>query len=119
MPVISKVGPKSLPIGDDAILMGFFRRHFLDRDDIAAMLFIGRDALRETAALFRGHRHHIGQQHRERLVADDLAGAPHRMAETERLLLTGEARRARRRKIGRQSLPFLELAALLQVSSSS
>ena len=38
---------------------------------------------------------HVGQQQRERLVADQFARAPHRMAEAERLLLPGEARRAR------------------------
>ena len=62
----------------------------------------------------RRHCHHIGQQHREWLVADDLAGAPDRMAEAERHLLAGETRRAGGRKIGRESLQLLELAALLQ-----
>ena len=33
--------------------------------------------------------HVIGQQDRERLVADELAGAPHGMAQSQRLLLTG------------------------------
>src|SRR5208283_1799365 len=36
------------------------------------------------------------------------------MAEAERHLLAGETRRAGRREIGLKSLPFLELAALLQ-----
>ena len=94
--------------------MGFFRRHFLDRDDIAAVLFIGRDTLRKTAAVSRRHRDHIGQQHRERLVADDLARAPHRMAKAKRHLLTGKTHRPGRGQIGGQSLQFLELAALLQ-----
>ena len=35
---------------DDAILMGFCRRNLFDRDDIAAVLLIGRDALGEAAA---------------------------------------------------------------------
>ena len=62
----------------------------------------------------RRHGHHIGQQHRERLVADDFAGAPDRVAEAERNLLTGETRRAGGRKLRRQGLQFLQLAALFQ-----
>ena len=64
--------------------MGFLRRHFLDGDNIAAMFFVSRNALGEAAALRPRHRHHIGQQHRERLIADDFAGAPDRVAESER-----------------------------------
>ena len=37
---------------------------------------------------------HVGQQQRERLVADQLARAPDRVAEAERRLLAGEARGA-------------------------
>ena len=33
---------------------------------------------------------HVGQQHRERLVADDMARRPHRMAEAARFLLAHE-----------------------------
>ena len=42
---------------------------------------------------------HVGQQQRERLVADDLARAPHRVAEAERRLLAGEARLAGARQL--------------------
>ena len=35
--------------------------------------------------------HHVGQQQREGLVADDLARAPDGVAEAQRLLLAGEA----------------------------
>jgi hypothetical protein len=80
-------------------------------DNIAAMFFVSRDALGEAAALRPRHRHHIGQQHRERLIADDFAGAPDRVAEAERNLLTGEARRAGGWQIGRQGLQFLQFAA--------
>jgi len=46
---------------------------------------IGVDHLLERAG---GAGHQIvGQQHRERLVAHNMARAPHRMAEAERLLL--------------------------------
>ena len=57
---------------------------------------------------------HVGQQHGEGLVADDVARAPDGVAEAERRLLAGEAGRAGRRKIGHQALEFLELAAALQ-----
>ena len=59
------------------------------------------------------HGDHVGQQHREGLVADDLARAPDRMAEPERRLLAREARRAGRRQVGHQGLVFLVLAAAL------
>ena len=49
MPVISKAAPNSFALADDAILMGVFGRDFLDRDDIAAMLVIGFDALLQAA----------------------------------------------------------------------
>ena len=55
---------------------------------------------------------HVGQEQRERLVADDLAGAPDRVAEAERRLLPGEARLAGRRLGVRESLQLLCLAAL-------
>jgi len=80
--------------GDNPILVGFVRQHFLDRDNIAAVLFIGGDTLRKTAALPRRHRHHVGQQNREGLIANNVARAPDRMAEAERHLLAGETRRA-------------------------
>ena len=56
---------------------------------------------------------HVRQQQRERLASDQLARAPHRVAEPERLLLAGEAGRAWRRQILRQQLEigaFLPLA---------
>ena len=60
------------------------------------------------------HGYHVGQQHGERLVADEVARAPHGMAEAERNLLAREARRPRRRPVGDQGVVFLHLAALLQ-----
>ena len=57
---------------------------------------------------------HVGQQQRERLVADDFARAPHRMAEAERRLLAGEADGAGFRQGLRQQLQFRRLAALDQ-----
>ena len=57
---------------------------------------------------------HVGQQQRERLVADDLARAPHGMAEAERRLLAGEARLAGRRQLAQKLLELLGLAAFGQ-----
>ncbi len=80
------------------------------------MLLVRLDALGEATVLLRAarHRHHIGQQHGEGLVADDVTRAPDRVAETEWRLLTGEARGASGRQIGHQRLVFLHLSALLQ-----
>mgnify|MGYP003694199867 CR=1 FL=1 len=62
------------------------------------LLLIGLDHVRQ-AGLGRVVQH-VGQQQRERLVADDLARAPHRVAEPERVLLAGEAGLARPRQLG-------------------
>ena len=61
---------------DDAVLVRLVRRHLLDRDDVAAMLVVGGDHL-----LHRAAAQHVGQDDREGLVADQFAGAPHRMTE--------------------------------------
>ena len=37
----------------DAVLMGLLHRHLLDRDDVAAILVVGLDALGEAAAAER------------------------------------------------------------------
>ena len=49
---------------------------------------------------------HVGQQHGERLVADDVARAPHRVAEAERRLLAGEARLPGAEQVLRQRVEF-------------
>ena len=100
---------------DDAVLVRLFRRHFLDGDDIAAMFLVGLDALFQAAGAEAAfHRHHVRQQHREGLVADDIARAPDRMAKPERGLLAGEAGRAGGREVGHQRLIFLLLVSLLE-----
>ena len=57
---------------------------------------IGLDHLGEAGP--RAVMQHVGQQQRERLVADDVARAPDGVAEAERRLLAREARRARARQ---------------------
>ena len=57
---------------------------------------------------------HVGQKERERLVADQFARAPDRVAEPERLLLAGEAGRARLGQIVTQHVERLLLLALEQ-----
>ena len=77
---------------DDAVLVRLALRHRRDGDMVAAVLVVGLDHLREArlAAVVQ----HVGEQQRERLVADDIARAPHGVPETERRLLAREARRA-------------------------
>src|SRR5262245_51407261 len=83
---------------DDAVILHLIVRHGLDREDVAAMLRIGVDYLGEAAFALRLHQD-VGEEQRERLVADDVARAPDGVAEPERLLLAGEARAPRWRKI--------------------
>ncbi len=86
-------------------------RHFLDRDQVGfcAELARGLDHLREAAR--RVQHQFVRQHHRERLVADDVAGAPHRMAKPERRLLPGETHGAGRGLVARQNFHLGLLAA--------
>src|SRR5882724_8548562 len=95
----------------DAILVREMRRHFFHRDQVGfiAELAGSLDHLLEAA---RGIQHQLVRQyHREWLVADDVAGAPYRMAEAERRLLPREAHRTRLGLVARQDLHFGFLAA--------
>ena len=56
----------------------------------------------------------VRQQQRERLAADQFARAPHRVAEPERLLLAGKARRARDRQLLGEEFQRVVLLALEQ-----
>ena len=82
---------------------------FLDGEDVAAGLVVDLDHLLQAAGL--ALHHHVGQQHRERLVADEFAGTPDGMAEAERNLLAGEAGRARLRQVLGEEIERLLLAA--------
>src|SRR5690606_20074361 len=64
----------------------FFARHLLDADDVAADPLIGVHHLAQASR--RSDHEVVGQDYRERLVADDVARAPYGMAEAQRLLLT-------------------------------
>ena len=80
------------------------------------MGLIGLDALGQAAgvALARRPGDHVGQEHGEWFVADDLARAPDGVAEAERDLLPGEAGRARHGTLARQQRGGGRLAAALQ-----
>jgi len=69
-------------------------------------------SLREAAG---GVLHqHVGQQQRERLVADDVTRAPHRVAEAERRLLAREAGLACGGQVARELFELGVLVALAQ-----
>src|SRR6185437_3037587 len=78
---------------DHAIVLRLVLGHGLDRDDVAATCSIDVEHLSETAFALGLHQD-VGKKQSEGFVADELARAPDRMAEAERLLLTGEARAA-------------------------
>jgi hypothetical protein len=88
------------------------RRHLLDCDDVGIGVELVRrlDHLRKAAGIVL--HQHVGQQQRERLVAHELARAPHPVAETQRQLLAGEARRAGSRQIARKKLEIVAPLAL-------
>ena len=94
---------------DDAVLVDAFRRHLLDGDDVRplAELVGGVDHLCQAAALVL--HEDVRQQQRERLVADEFARAPHRVAKPERLLLPREARGAGLRQLLPQEIERLVL----------
>ena len=114
MLVIENSLPFDCADADHAILIDPLERHFLDGDDVGPLADLARGIhhLRQTAALMLNQ--HVRQQQRERFVADQFARAPHRVAETERLLLAGEAGCARRRQIMPQQVERLLLLPLKQ-----
>ena len=72
--------PSPLPAETDhAVILYLVLGYGLHRDDVAAMRGIGVEHLREAAFAFGLHQH-VGKQQRERLVADQFARAPDRMA---------------------------------------
>ena len=94
---------------DDAVLVRLVLRHGRDGDVVAAASLRRPPSSRRCRAC--AVMQHVGQQQRERLVADDIARAPHGMAETERRLLAREARLARASGSSRHQL--FELLRLL------
>ena len=70
---------------DDAVAAGLLGRDLHDRDDRAVVLVVGVDQLADARPVADDHV--VGQDHRERLVADQVLGHQHRVAEAELLLL--------------------------------
>ena len=64
---------------DHAVILCLVFGYGLHRDDVAAMRGIGVEHLRK-AAFALGLHQHVGKEECERLVADQLARAPNRMA---------------------------------------
>ena len=80
---------------DDAVFVGFLRVALLDRQDIAAGLFIQFHHARQATTL--GLHDHVRQQKRKGLRSHEIARAPDGMAKAKRRLLAGEAGGARLR----------------------
>ena len=95
---------------DHAVILRLVLLHRLDGNDVAAMLDIDIEHLGETTLAGRLHQN-VGKKQGEWLMADQFARAPHRVAQTERLLLAGEARRARARQVLVQHRELACLAA--------
>ena len=106
---MAKPSSGPLPRATTPYLETSVHRHFLDGDDVAAGLLIGLHHLLEDAR--DALEQHVGQQQREGLVADQLAGAPDGVAEAQRLLLAGEAGLAGLRQVALQLVQRPDLAA--------
>ncbi len=91
--------------------MGLVNRHFLHGKQVGLVTETrsSGDHLRETAG--RVEHELVRQQHRERLVADNVPRAPHRVAEAERRLLPGKTHCAGLGLIAGQNLLLGFLAA--------
>src|SRR5262245_47618065 len=76
---------------------------------VAALLIVGIHHGRE--AWDRAVMEHVGEKQRERLVANDLAGTPDRMAQPQRGLLARKAGLAGARQILREQIELRLLAA--------
>jgi hypothetical protein len=79
---------------------------------IAAVLVVGLDHLGETRLV--AIVEHVGQQERERLVADNVARAPYGVTESERRLLARKAGAARLRQRLGEHCELVRLAALAE-----
>src|SRR5882724_1178977 len=99
---------------DLAVACHALARDFLDRDDVCGFLDLVRERHHLGEAALRVLHELVGQQQRERLVAHELARAPHRVAKSERLLLTREARRPGPGQVVRQELEIVLPLALAQ-----
>ena len=102
----------------DAVAVGLLARHFGHRDDVAAGLVIGVGELLQARLV--GQHQVVRQQDGERVVADERAGAPDRVAEPERHLLAHGGDRARLALRAAQATPAPRvLSRSRRVASSS
>src|SRR5579883_1981248 len=97
---------------EHAIAVGVGARHLHDGHHIPAGLGIGLDHLLETGSLREDEV--IGEKHGKGLVIDEIARAPHSMAEAERLLLAHIGDAAGCGEPAPDLVELLELAALSQ-----
>src|SRR5258705_2496558 len=104
----------ALTDADHAVACHALARDFLDRDDVCGAPDLVRERHHLGEAALRVLHELVGQQQRERLVAHELARAPHRMAKSERLLLTREARRPGPGQVVRQEIEIVLPLALAQ-----
>ncbi|MCY1428207.1 hypothetical protein D9M71_440830 [compost metagenome] len=77
-----------------AVLAGFLRVHFHDRDDGAAILLVQLDHLLQYAVTFQVDAQVIRQHHGERLVADQRATGQDRMTQAFHFCLASVGERA-------------------------
>jgi hypothetical protein len=82
---------------------------FRDRDNVAADLLVEVHHARQTA--YAVAHHHVREQQGERLIANDVTGAPDRVSKAKRGLLTGKAGGARRRQHVLERFQLHRLAA--------
>jgi len=99
-------------LADDAVFVRLGGIALLDGNDVGTRPLVELDHTLHAATV--GERDHVRQEQRERLVADDITRAPHRMAESERLLLAGEAGLSRKRLQALQPGELVVLATLRQ-----
>ena len=97
--------------GDHAVAAGLLGRDLHDRHDRAVGLVVGVDELADDRSLADAHV--VGQDHRERLMADEVLGHQHRVPEPE-LLLLADVRQLGEVADGADLAELLDLALLLE-----
>jgi hypothetical protein len=106
-----------LALADDAVFVCQRRIAFADRDNVAADLLVEFHHAGQTADAVA--HDHVREKQRERLVANDITGAPDRVPEAKRGLLTGKAGGARRGSMSSSDFSSTVLPRARRVASSS